>query len=423
MVKKLNLTQQNVGKLELPPPRVDKDGKQHTAQVIYYDTRTAGLGVRVSSKGTRSWVHYRKVHGRPKLHTLARWPGLTLSKARELADDLNSKIARRRANPRAAEREERGQRTFGEVFVDYLEEAKENTRAWRGLEAVYNSYLKSWANRQLNSITQDDVRRLRRQVSRPGMRRMRDKAGKTMQRHTGGKNAANKMLGLIHLLYNWVGLTGDDNPAQGVKKFPVTARERFLQPDELPRFFHALREYSNLMLRDFFLLALFTGARRGNLVAMRWKDINMEWGTWTIPGEQHKNGDPVTLPIHPAAKQVLESRLEAANGSPWVFPAEASRTGHLQEPRKAWAAILERAGLDDLRIHDLRRTFGSYQAAANVSLHTIGKSLGHRSGEATRIYARLNLEPVRAAVHTGVDSMLAAEKGQIALVEGGGEDG
>lgn len=137
----------------------------------------------------------------------------------------------------------------------------------------------------------------------------------------------------------------------------------------------------------------------------------MEWGTWTIPGEQHKNGDPVTLPLHPTAKQVLEGRLDAANGSLWVFPTEASRTGHLQEPRKAWTAILKQAGLEDLRIHDLRRTFGSYQAVANVSLHTIGKSLGHRGSGATQIYARLNLEPVRAAVHAGVEAMLAAGAG------------
>lgn len=422
MARHQKLTQQSVGKLEPPSPRVDKDGKSRHAQVIYYDNKTVGLGVRVSSSGSRTWVYYRKVYGRPELRTLGRWPGLTLGKAREFADDLNGKIAKRKADPRAAEREERGQRTLGATFANYLEDCKLRNRTWREKEALYSLWLKRWENRPLNSITQDDARKLRDQSGKSGRRNVRDRSGKIMQRRAGGPHAANHVLALMHHLYNWAGLSGGDNPAHGVNKFPSPARDRFLQPDELPRFFQALHEHSNPMLRDFFLLTLLTGARRGNMLSMCWLDINFDRGTWTIPGEQHKNSDPVTVPLHPAAQQILESRLEVVNGSPWVFPVAASRSGHLEEPKKAWEAIKKKTGLHDLRIHDLRRTFGSYQAAANISLHTIGKSLGHRSGEATRIYARLNLEPIRVAVHTGVEAMLTAGAGQTALVEKG-EDG
>jgi integrase len=80
--------------------------------------------------------------------------------------------------------------------------------------------------------------------------------------------------------------------------------------------------------------------------------------------------------------------------------------------KSAWGRITKRAGLDDVRPHDLRRTLGSWQAAAGVSLPVIGKSLGHKNQATTAIYARLNLDPVRAAVDTAAAAMLAAASAQ-----------
>lgn len=94
----------------------------------------------------------------------------------------------------------------------------------------------------------------------------------------------------------------------------------------------------------------------------------------------------------------------------WVFPG-TGKTGHLVTPRKAWLEVLEAAGLDeDLRIHDLRRTLGSWQARAGASLQVIGKSLGHKSQQATAIYSRLDLDPVRASVEGAVRDLMEAGK-------------
>ena len=76
----------------------------------------------------------------------------------------------------------------------------------------------------------------------------------------------------------------------------------------------------------------------------------------------------------------------------WVFPSDG-QSGHLNDPKKAWARLLKRAQIEDLRMHDLRRTFGSWQAALGANGYIIGKSLGHKSQQSTAIYARLNLEP------------------------------
>jgi integrase len=99
-----------------------------------------------------------------------------------------------------------------------------------------------------------------------------------------------------------------------------------------------------------------------------------------------------------------------------VFPGRG-RSGHVMEPKSAWKRILKRAELADLRLHDLRRTLGSWQAATGASLPIIGKSLGHNSLQATKIYAQLDLDPVRAAVTQATDAMLLAG-GVAGLLEG-----
>jgi len=198
------------------------------------------------------------------------------------------------------------------------------------------------------------------------------------------------------------------NPARGIKKFPERSRERFLQADELPNFFKAVAEEANDAVRDFILISLLTGARRGNVLAMRWADVNLERATWTIPTT--KTDDSLTVPLVPEAVAILAGRQGRAQGE-YVFPAK-SKSGHLAEPKTAWARILKRAGIKDLHVHDLRRTLGSWQAAQGASLVIIGKSLGHRNVSTTAIYSRLNIDPVRRSVEAATKAMLAAAGAQ-----------
>ena len=120
-------------------------------------------------------------------------------------------------------------------------------------------------------------------------------------------------------------------------------------------------------------------------------------------------GDAVTVPLVADVLEILNRRAATRTG-PFVFPGKG-RTGHLVETKSGWRRIVERAGLTDIRQHDLRRTFGSWQAAANVSLHLIGGAgLGHKNQSTTAIYARLNVEPVREAVTTATTAMMAAAR-------------
>ena len=214
---------------------------------------------------------------------------------------------------------------------------------------------------------------------------------------------ANRLLERIRSIFNkaiewgWQG----QNPAVGVKKFKEQSRDRFLQPDELPRFFAALANEPNEAARDFFMISLLTGARKSNTLAMCWRDINFAGATWRI--EQTKNGDAQTIHLPKGAMAILTDR-KLASESPWVFEG-SGKSGHLADPKKAWERILTEAGIENLRIHDLRRTLGSYQAATGANGYIIGKSLGHRSQQSTAIYARLNLDPVRESVNKATEAM------------------
>jgi integrase len=222
-----------------------------------------------------------------------------------------------------------------------------------------------------------------------------------------GKYEANRALAYIRAIYNkmidwgWEGT----NPAAKIQKFKEQKRDRFILHDELPKFMEALETEPNRDMRDFFLMCLYTGARCGNVLSMRWEDIDFSIKEWRIPDT--KNGEPVRIPLIEEALEILNDRSWLKGSSmPWVFPSrerKKSKSGHLEEPKAAWKRILDRAGLKNLRIHDLRRTLASYQAIAGTSLLIIGKSLGHKSPQSTTIYAWLSNDPVRASMESALD--------------------
>ena len=223
---------------------------------------------------------------------------------------------------------------------------------------------------------------------------------------TGRRISANRIIGIISSVFGWgrsVGLC-ENNPVLGIRRNKETSRERFIQGDELPRFFQSLADETNETLRDYILISLLTGARRSNACSMRWQDINFERAEWRI--KETKNGSPQTVTLSPEAIEVLINRKHS-DQTEFVFPGNGSK-GYLAEPRRGWKRILARAGIVDLRIHDLRRTLGSWQAKTGASLVIIGKSLNHKNPSTTAIYARLDLDPVRESVNTATSAMLTA---------------
>ena len=141
---------------------------------------------------------------------------------------------------------------------------------------------------------------------------------------------------------------------------------------------------------------------------MKWSQIDLKLGIWFIPIT--KNGESMDCPLTLKAIELLKDMKKSAT-SDWVFPSETSASGHYEEPKRAWHNLLKRAGIENLRLHDLRRTLGSYQAINGSSLQIIGKSLGHKSMQSTQVYARLMNDPIRQSTNSAIDKMLEYAEG------------
>jgi len=363
------------------------------------DERTPHLGLSITPKGTKTFFIQRRVGGRPVRMMLGRFPEVTVDQARRKAASLNMEIAAGN-DPYERSRTARSSATFKEFFHhEYMEKhAKAHKKSWRQDADLFRLHLGPIADIRLAAMEKRDIQALHVNLGR-----------------NVGRRTANLAVTLIHSVFakagEWSAFEGQ-NPASGIRRFKETSRDRFLRPDEVPRFFDALNaetaESGTTLWRDFFLLALFTGARRANVLAMRWKDIDLDGAVWTIPAESTKSGRTYNLPLAAAAVDILRSRAMKTDRHPdWVFPARRG-TGHLADPKSAWARIRKRSGLEDFRIHDLRRTLGSWQAAAGTSLPIIGRSLGHVAPAATQIYARLELDPVRDSVDKASRGLLEA---------------
>ncbi|MBF0263269.1 MAG: site-specific integrase [Magnetococcales bacterium] len=192
------------------------------------------------------------------------------------------------------------------------------------------------------------------------------------------------------------------NPTHGIRRFKEISRDRFLSEEEIQRLLIALQSETPSM-RILFMLALLTGARKRNLMAMRWEEIDFARETWRI--EVTKNGQPLTVPLVPQAVRLLRELQETQCGEAWVFPSSRAQSGHRSDLESAWCRIRARAKVAGVRIHDLRRICGSYQAMTGASLPIIGRSLGHLSQRTTGIYARLDEAPVRESMCRGAERM------------------
>lgn len=365
-----------------------------------------GLWLRVNAGGRRTFLYQRKLRGRKVRVTLGAWPAVTPEEARREVLKLNGDAARGE-DPTAA-RAKRDGCTFGALFALYADQYAAEKKRDKGAEdrRKVACYLAGLARQRMEDVTLAYLRTLQASLKRDH-----------------GPILANRTVALIRGVWNWGVRTEQpgvpaDNKAAKLTPYPETARERFLSADELGRLFKALDKEGEPW-REFFLLALLTGARRGNLRAMRWQDLDLAGGLWTVPGEFSKNGSPLQIVLCPEAVAVLRARQAEAEAAPvrslYVFPPVQPGTkrgtkpaGHLTETRRAWARVCQAAELTGVRLHDLRRTMASWQAAGGASLQVIGKSLGHKSLAATQIYARLDLDPVRSSVERAAAAMLAA---------------
>ncbi len=383
----------------LAPPRT---GRQYV-----YDAKTPALALCTTHTGNKAFYLYRRVNGRPQRYRLGGFPELTVEQARKQAAIVNADIATG-GDPQAGKRALKAETTFAELFRFFLEtHSKVHKRTWIEDERMFKVYLPAWHRRRLSTIKRADVSALHARIGRDH-----------------GPYMANRVRSLLCSVFNFA--IGNDwdhaNPVLGVRKFKEQSRDRFLDGDELKAFFKSLADEPDLTVRDFVLVSLLVGARRGNVQAMRWDDIDLKRGLWRIPETQSKNREPLLVVLPVPAVGILRARHDQSSNG-YVFQSYGKKSGHLVDVRTAWRRICKRAGLKDLRLHDLRRTLGSWQAICGASLPIIGRSLGHQDHATTAIYARLDLDPVRRSVEVAAQAMLTAGEATIVPNGEGSNDG
>jgi integrase len=197
-----------------------------------------------------------------------------------------------------------------------------------------------------------------------------------------------------------------DNPCKGIERNDEAKRKRYLTGAELERLSAALANHDDRDAADIFRLLLLTGARRGEIQAARWADVDLEKGVWTKPGATAKQRTEHIVPLNAPARQLIAER--PIGESEYIFPGRNG--GHRVEIKSNWRRICKAAQITGLRIHDLRHSYASILASSGVGLHAIGALLGHTQPQTTHRYAHLFDDHLRQATERVGEVVMPANK-------------
>jgi integrase len=399
-----------------------------TSEFFVWDSKLPGFGIRVQPSGVMSYVvKYRAGSGRKaptRRLTLGRVGKITPDKARTLAKGKLGDVAHGLdpAAVKSAERRAATLKELADVFLsEHVEAKRKPSTASHYRDLLQRIVLAELGSRQGDKVTTADLARLHlRMKSRPYQ--------------------ANRMLAVVGSLYAFAGkrklVPAGFNPARGIDKYPEQGRERFLSAPELGRLGSAIREAETVGIpwqvnttkptakhapkdknrrtaisqhaAGAIRLLILTGARLGEILNLRWEHVDLERGLLSLPDS--KTGKKAIV-LNAPAMAVLAGLPRI--GAYVIAGQEAG--AHNEKPRadlnKPWRSIARRAGLQGLRIHDLRHTHASFGAGAGLGLPIIGKLLGHARASTTQRYAHLDTDPLRrASNHIG--AQLAAALGE-----------
>ncbi len=388
-MEKIKFTKSSLKKLPTP-----------NKKTTYQDVDTRYLHFVITPKDTRTYYYIRKVKGRPKYIKIANYGDVSIKAAQERVSQINTDVM---------------------CGIDTKQKEKENVTLQEAIEywLKHREKVKGWHQDIPDSMRRFDLhvpQLLKNKkiidISRGELRKLHIKTRDNVGIHTSNRLLQNIRTAINFLVKHDYNIP--QNPAAMIDLFKEQSRARFIKEDEVERFFTELMKSDSQDFKDFVLIALFTSKRRSNVLTAEWSEIDFNKKIWTIPGKKTKNGDDDVTVLDDAVIKILNHRKkdQAEKGikTNWIFNSPLSKSGHYADPTKAWQALLKRANIKDLRIHDLRRTLASWMANQNVSLHMIASVLGQKSTGVTPTYARLSVDPKREAVSNAVAEILKIGK-------------
>jgi len=371
-----------------PPVNRDKP------KTDYFDTQIPGFLLEVRSTGKATYYQrYRDKYARMKQSRIGPADAISLEEARHKARQIRTATVMG-FDPNAEVLKYREMPTFKE-YVDarYLPHVKVYKRSWQLDEKmIANHLLPVWGQAKLSEIAREDIQQFLSDLLAAGYK----------------PGSANRLMALVKYIFSmaekWEVI--DKSPARGISKVADnSSKERFLTGEETERLLAALKQSKSPVLRDMIEFLILTGARKSEAIHARWENVNLETCMWTVPIS--KSGKPRYIPLSRAAVQVLIRRK--TNGSAYVFPNP--KTGKpLKHFYGSWHRIRTLAGLQDVRIHDLRHNFASLLVNHGRSLYEVQKLLGHADISTTQRYAHLSQDTLKDATEI-VSASLKSDSG------------
>lgn len=370
---------------------VVNNAKADAKEIIVWDSDVPGLGLRVTANGAKSYIaKYRIGTGRCaplRKPTLGKVSDLSVEQARAMAREWKT-LAKEGIDPARRREIEAKAPTISDLCDEYLKRhAVKKRSAGEDKRKIERRIKPKLGRLRVKDVRLQDIDDLHRSLRKTPYE-------------------ANRNLALLSKMFSLAVQWGwrTDNPATGVEKYPEEKRDRYLTPKEVEALINALEEHvqksRNKVLAqrsvDAIRLLVLTGARKGEVLRASWDQFDLDEGVWTKPSSHTKQKKRHRVPLSEAAiTLMLEIKRRTNAPSSFVFPGHSN--GHLGDIKSQWKDIKARAGLVDVRPHDLRHTFASLLVSGGASLPVIGALLGHTQAATTQRYAHLMDDPLREA--------------------------
>ena len=360
----------------------------------YQDAENPALQLWAGKK-SKVWYFVKKYKFKQYRMAIGQFPGITREAAMEQCNLFMANIIKFGALVPEKNIPDTTHLTLQDVCDFYMREKKIDLNRTPRTRSLWK-YLQSFAQRELKSISREEVVSLHRGIQ--------------------AKVMANNVLKLLRSMVNFAiraGLYEGTNPAANIKLNRQTPRQRYLMPSEAPKVIEYLTAMRKKGVRqrdaaDAFLLMLYTWQRKSNVLSMRWAEID-ETGTWSIPAEKAKARKDIVIPLPKEALEILDERKN--NGSEYVFASKHNPAGYIADVKNSWKTVKKACGLENVHIHDLRHTGATYALRSGADITTVSATLAHASVSFTaQVYAHVMLESKKEASRGAIDAMMGKKK-------------
>ena len=357
-----------------------------------YDTAITGFMLEIRQSGLKTYyLRYRNVRGKQKQYRIGDAKTLTFVQARNVAQRLKTQIALGE-DPLAQKTALRSVPKLGDFVADYfIPYIKQYKRGWKtNVSMLKNHVLPVFGALFLDEITLTAVVKLHCT--------MHDKGYAAV--------TCNNVVIMIRYIFNlakkWGFNGAHTNPASGIGLFEVNnQRERYLTKPEVNRLKEAIYASDNTQLRYIVALLLFTGCRKRELLDAKWEHFNLDARVWCIPIS--KSGKLRYVPLSDAVLKILR-QIPRFEGCPYILPNPKTHLPY-NTIYYSWNTARNRAGMSDLRMHDLRHSFASFLINAGRSLYEVQSILGHSQLSTTQRYAHLSQKTLVDAANSAADAV------------------